>query len=883
MSTPEDRNLIPLSSVMQVIRKNRKKILLCMLVCACFAFFYRATRPTVYKSEGTFKDKGKNSEGLSRSISTVLFLKDPAESEAMTLMRSRMLVERLVLENGMQAQIVLVQRDPFQMLRRIRDNVLVEYAVLRNHRIPSLSEHSEGVRANHVVYKGEIPLHLQLTVNADNSFSLFDGNGKIGDGIFGVPYVTENFSVNFIHVGESDQRIGDEYLVALMPLGTVANDVMEQFNIEFSLKDKGLVKIAYLHPDRHLSSQHIKDFIRIYLDYLIKEHQDFVDLQMSYLQRRQNHLNEQIENDLQAYAKTLTSDLSSTGFTTSSKALQFLAENQQKLKQKLLGVEMDIQRLENIPREEITDYEKFVFIPACSGINKFVHERHALKKQADSIGLALMRSSKQKLDSQAVIPSEFVGINLSTAQEIYIGYNKELNQVESEVIHERFIIRQLNEPSFEISSLSSTLKDPVSTEIIAQTSRLTLSLKDSENLSMREQDRIRDDLAKQKTFLKNHLEQNIALLELQKEYLQGKINALQSVNWTLTNEQMTILESQIKQHIFHATEGLKDEQKILKQHLSELKIDMTKFPQKWVAERLIEQKMTANHHLMEEMVKLVETKNVNDNLEIVKSTPIDMPITPIHPKPPYLLLYSVLGAILGAIFSISWFVLRTIKTGIETSPDALKLIGQHVSGTISSELYLSGSQKPALDSDLEALRRLLSYISNVHDHVCIAPDHFLRQSLLVLKNHGPNYVDQLAGLMVKKGMKVLLMNLCFDQVQEENKSGKIGLLDFLEGRVKDIEIIHTPQYDKILSGGVCRHANELLSSRRFVELVDRLNKNYDWIIAYSNAPLEGAEAQDLLDIFHNVAVSVHEETLSQLQGCVARASQPGVKMSFLFF
>lgn len=969
---PKEYFLISFSDLISIIKKQRYKIGMCMLLAAVIAFFYNATKPIEYQAEGTFKEKHKTQEVSAKSLSGLLYGKDTADDgNAISLLKSRKLAELLVQENGMQVTITENKSDPFRTLRLIKDNLLVEYARFRNIRKPIIASKGSDFIVHHVHYPNEIPLALRLVVDESDIISLFDSQGTlIASGTFGEPLIADSFSLTLDKIN-SQALQGKEYTVALMPLGDIAKAISSKLTVETTPKDTRLIKISYLHPDRYQVTKQINDLLRLYLGYIMKEHKDFQRLQMEYLQESQKELSVQLQEDLLAHANTLSSGLATTGFTSTAESIKFLATNYVALKQKWLALDMNLQRLESICNQDLLDYEKCIFIPGCEGLQRFTGELYLLKQRADVLDHALrsddkslkpfhdsfnelfadlneitecikeaksmqsslennempsphqrllshpqfvvkrwydnlneskdkgniteekrakegfvsylthlihylnvhQRNLEEQLSHQQAPLTQFQGVSLATAEELYILYCKELNIAETELSQLDFIMRQLNEDNFEISSLSGFLEDHISASMVEKAAESFARLKDADNISMKEQDRIKYELAIQKDFIKLHLQQRVTLLGLRTEDLQEKIRILQNTSLSLIYEQISILENQIKKYIVSAQESMKDEQQVLQMNLSDIKMDMSNFPQKWAAERIIDQKLALNRGMMEELVKLVKTKDINNNLDMIRTLPVDSPLVPIHPKSPNILLFTILGAILGGFLGVGYVVIQTITRGAEVSVDTLRLSGQHVSGILSRQYHHSLDQDPLLSSDLDTLRRLLSFMEGPDDY-----NVELGKRLLLLKNQGPNYAESLAGLIAKKGQKTIVIDLCFDQPIPDNTS---GLLQYLAGDVKKVEVLHNSSYDFISSGGISRYANEYLSTQKFKELLNTLQMEYDWVIAYSNAPIQSAEAENLLLLFPSAAISVMNETLPQFEKCFSDADHLEKKRSFI--
>ena len=97
---------------------------------------------------------------------------------------------------------------------------------------------------------------------------------------------------------------------------------------------------------------------------------------------------------MQTHADDLTLDLSSTGFSTSNKALDYLAATQ-RIKNKLFTINLEIQRLEKAKNETSINNDVFFGLLTMDVINNITTEKRLLTQQADSLNLALRNIPSQ--------------------------------------------------------------------------------------------------------------------------------------------------------------------------------------------------------------------------------------------------------------------------------------------------------------------------------------------------------------------------------------------------------------------------------------------------------------------------------------------------------
>lgn len=257
------------------------------------------------------------------------------------------------------------------------------------------------------------------------------------------------------------------------------------------------------------------------------------------------------------------------------------------------------------------------------------------------------RILQERLTHQQNPAGEYQGITLEVATDLFRDFSKQLIQIESNIRQNTFFIHQIEEPNFEITSLSAGLNDPISSEIIQKASKLVLNLRDQNNQSIREQMRIREELNLERTFLTLHLQQMIQLMELNKEIVDEKIYALQNVSSELIHQRISLLEKNLQDYLKARLHNLHQERDLIKRHLDSIHLEMAQLPQKWVSEQLLTQEVATNHLIVEEIAKLVETKNISHNLEVLQSAPVDKALPPVHPVTPKILLLAILGLFFG--------------------------------------------------------------------------------------------------------------------------------------------------------------------------------------------------------------------------------------------
>ena len=285
---------------------------------------------------------------------------------------------------------------------------------------------------------------------------------------------------------------------------------------------------------------------------------------------------------------------------------------------------------------------------------------------------------KKRLLYQQRPLQEHQGVTLESAQKIYMDYSHKLNNLESDIKANDFIISQLTNRDFEISSLSSSLQDPVSSEVLQKAGKISLELQDFENRSDRELKHLSDELQLQRTFLLMHLQQSNEINILNKNLFKTKIANIQNLILELTHQKISVLEKNLRDFIQTRLLNIAQENDLLTKHMIEQQTSMTSLPKRWISEKIMRQNLDMDEAIVKEVAKLVESKNISQQLELVQSAPLDQAALPAFPRSLHLPIFAFMGALLGGLicFCIS---LKKIQFGkFKVTKAALQSLHQTV-------------------------------------------------------------------------------------------------------------------------------------------------------------------------------------------------------------
>lgn len=474
---------------------------------------------------------------------------------------------------------------------------------------------------------------------------------------------------------------------------------------------------------------------------------------------------------------------------------------------------------------------------------------------------------EERLSHQQNIQTEYEGLDYETSHSLLKSFSEKSSDLEAEILQNKHVLEKMNHPSFELHSLDSVLKDATSREIISKASSLALQLSDQDNRSIREKDRIKSEIELHRGFLRTHLAQTIELMELKLGLIQDKIEALQRYNLDLLHQRITLLDKHIIENIQNRLKSLDQEQSIIQQQLDKFHSDMANIPYRWVSEELIKHNMKLNENTAIETTKLVESKNIAHNLELIQSAPLDYAIPPILPKSPKIILFVLLGSVGGFMVGMMFCLTQSVIRGVPATVENLRASGQRVAGFISKDLI--DIDQP-LDEDLITLRTLIKEFEKIGNI----------KTIFIAESQGPHYAPLLTHLLSKKGGKVLLVDLDFTKSAGDGEVP--GMLQHLENPHVIPKIIAEKYFDRISAGGITRYSSELTSSKIFKEYISNIRNQYEWVVGYSNANPVSIEAISLYSGFDAAVVTVQNEILSDFVPLIEINNDKMTHISYVF-
>lgn len=829
----ENSFLLSLTDLFYIFKTGKRRLIKGAAIGCAVGLLFALFASPKYTAEATFYEKAKSdSVDKNGKSAALLLLGEEKESSAVVMLKSQKIVEDAVKKLNLHAKVQPYSYFPrfmgkiYDRLTNPLKNLSTQWAYLTRSVYPLDLHKPSELLIKDVVYAGEVPLRFDIRFTSSKTFIVKDSGRVLGEGSIGTPFIGGDAGFTLEPHVPMDLN-GRRYELTIRPARKVAAEIVSRLKVISDYKDKAFITLTLTYETRRGASSLLNAIMEAYRDYLADEHHRIVAGQVAYLKQRRESMEGQLETLMHEHAEQLSAHAGH---------LDVLIATQQELQKKLLATDLEIKHTRQAMGKGSYLQAHYISENDPPFIHQTVAEIRQLRQQSSSIRLALNELPKENLFRTE---QEFQGIDLETANALYSAYSRELQETEVNAMQNLFVIDKIRQPGFEISSLASLLTDAVSGEIVKKAGTLTLAMKDRDNRTQRELERLNQDLDLQRNFLISHLEQIVDLLKLRSSLLYSKIQAVQEVSLGLLQQKVSLHEQQLQDYASSRLESLKQERELIGRQKQVLQSEFEKLPSQWASEKLLDLYLTRDGALMQHLGSLIESKNIADHLEISLSAPFDYGIPPLHPKSPHLIIFGLLGALAGAFGVAVFALMNTTLSGIEATKENVRLAGAYVAGTISRDVCSSNG--------LETLRYLISFFGQ-------------GRSIAILESTGPRYAEQMASLLGKRGLKTLLMEISFDRFEKEK-----GLSEYLEGVSNELNVIRKENFDFVPAGGKTAYGIELIESPAFRRLLHELLSTYDRVLAVSRASPCTAEAEGIVSLFDCVAVTVTKEKLQDLE------------------
>jgi hypothetical protein len=861
--------------IKRIYYKKRRYIWRSAVIGTVLALGYFLFTPPSYQAIATFKQSSSRPESgidLKRLVNT--FSGASSEVATVPLMLSRAVLTKTVEELGLQAVI-----NEHSLLAN-------KFLACRNNLLAELGkqiEEPDDFQFQHVHYTGEKPCSFFIRFFSPDSFELLDRNQKrLAAGIVKESVQFQDILFTLAKT-PSNLKIGKFYPLSILPIRSVTSDVKNRTSIKPLREDKNILMIAFSDTDRHRSAAFVNTLISKYEEFLTEENKSVIGSQLKYLDQRQDELNFKLDADIQDHVAILKQSLLKQGFMGIQEEIESILLPLQTyqsrlgeidiemagLMQRLSQTDLDLITHQSPPKlvkqfgqslvEQIRDAslllqkleidEPLTPTLASSTLGSLITEVELARSKDRQPGyqekkqqlashlhtyldhLTLRQKNLQESSTYIdQLESDFNGMTLEASRGLFQQYCRQLDDLHAQLKQVIFFRDHLNEPHFEISTLSNILNDSVTQQLVQKSSELSGQLCDLINRSGREHERLKETLAIQKRFLESHLSQTLELGKIRIQLIKEKISSLYEVMKNLLHKEKSVLENKIE----------------------ELKITMQELPELWHLDKRLKFKAELTKGMMEGLTHIAESKNLSRHLYQVESKPLDSALPPLSPQSPHLLIKCLGGAFsLAALFYL-FILIRALVKGMPVSLTTLRLMGGHTSGAFSQSLHLPLSQ--LADQDLETLRTMASFLLERKNGNSV---------IGLLSHRGSGFCFNLAHLLSLHHQKVLIIDCNFDRIVAPQDQP--GLWQYLNHTTADLPIRHEKNYDLLTSGGTTRHGVELLASPVFSQVLEECKNCYDFVFLFRQTSLSSQDAVQILQLSNLAIITADEESQDTLK------------------
>lgn len=282
--------------------------------------------------------------------------------------------------------------------------------------------------------------------------------------------------------------------------------------------------------------------------------------------------------------------------------------------------------------------------------------------------------------------------------------------------------------------------------------------------------------------------------------------------------------------------------------LEAAKADAYKLRDDLVAYTIRQREFESTRTLYEGLLQRIRTAGVEAGLEAQEIDVIDQARPPIYPtlepRSSILILYSVMGLVIGVVLS---FVLENLDTGLSSVSEI-----ETLTGLASLALIPRDRKSSAETANLTPLQRSLGVLANPKSQFSESFRSLRTSLLLSTAGHPPRTIlltsatpaegkttvsTNLACILAQRDVRVLLMDADLRRPTVHHRfglNGRIGLTTVLTGSSSLEEAIQgvpeVPNLDILASGPVPPFPTEMLGSETMSELLEKLKLTYTHIV-----------------------------------------------------
>jgi hypothetical protein len=904
-----DLKIFTLDDLRQLVFRNRWRAAAIALLTAVFGSVGLLTQPSFYVVEATFKEENERPAGGSLMQSLIAgFAPASGSLQASALMKSRSVLVPVISALGLQVQNESSGVEWWT--GRVRDSIRAERGR------PLRRPHS--LRIRDVVYLRERSCELVFEFIGTDRFLVRDQKETI-QGMVGVPVHWKDLSFTVLEAPSSAV-----HRVSFLPLQTILKQLRAGLKIAPHKGDPSLYDLQWRDRDRARGVQLLNLVMEEYQSYLRREHERIAAAQLAYLGERRGQIYRALEAAFDEYAAHLCESLEREGPLGMYSELGTVLQPQVALMGRLSEIDLHLARLGAVRETTVDgaldpDFETLgrelaalreqrdaleLSLPSPSGAawaaSKQEEARLRLQKETwEALAQSVQRQTALPLPpdlawAHQIPPSdflpylhhqvrllgirldllrarsfypektlyEFAGVDLPTAQGLRVEYSRKKDESEAQARQLAHLQQEIDKEGFELSSLATVLRDPMSVETMARANKIVLQLKDERYRSTKEEERWRQDLVFEKNILRAHLGQLLRMEEIKIGLLKDKLEELRRITLDCVNQRISTLVAQGEEQRMARMRALELERRAVVDQLASMRKHCAQLPIRWKEEKWLQLKTDLGAKIVQSVAELVESKTIDSHLHQVRSRPLDAAVATDLPSPPKVFLkgflFGVAALILFWMGAIFWALIR----GMPATAGRLRALGLSVGGNWSAQ----GSHRDLFRQlrlffqpqsfDQRDLQDPSQNFGEVPSQNTDSPSCF---SIQVLATHrAPDISFGYCEYLARSGHRVLLIHADFEREERP------GLAQWLDDPVAAWPVQKGNGYDWIGSGGPTEWGPELLSSQAFRSLLTTASARYDQAVLWLRTPLGAAELELYCRPYDRVAVLLAGESTEEL-------------------
>ncbi|MGE5195895.1 MAG: hypothetical protein ACM3JI_01025, partial [Anaerolineae bacterium] len=435
----KDEVCVTASDLKHLFKRSAKKLKKTALFFGIVAFFYLALQDPLYHATALFKQTGQKADP---KISLKAFLQGSAfnssEQNALSVMRSRKFLRRVVSERGLQMNVKtqgVLSRAFFNLARNLKSEC----------RLPL--DDVEQFEFRDVEYTKERAASLYLEFVDDKHFELYDQKTRVAFGACGERILSPSLAFTLTK-RPSFVDVRKKYLITVTPWTDCVEQLLKRFAIKPEKRDPALLLLSFSANDRKGAESFLNDVMKSFQQELEEENRSLYEAHTRYLEKRQQEVFFGLDQVLLSQVSYMKKNLKESGFAQLKEEIKLLEPPRQKYLNRLFEIDLDLKRLE---KHRLARNEK-----SFASYGKLGQKVAVLRPLAE-----LGRAEKSSLARESL-----QAINLATSQKLYEEYQREYDALSALSRQLAFVKEGVFEPTFELSALSSVLSDPVSNEMI---------------------------------------------------------------------------------------------------------------------------------------------------------------------------------------------------------------------------------------------------------------------------------------------------------------------------------------------------------------------------------------------------------------------------------